>query len=138
MNIGQAELPLFEVENSSLITPPLLRSEQTVVTEEKFIAPLVEVLDVVSTAIPKPDPKVIPKSLRESLDELFPEQQYDEKSIQKAKELLGPIAKESTAEQLKDAVIEIQYLCESWLDDFERTIFKGETLTELLHEKGGR
>ena len=71
-----------------------------------------------------------------SIDDLFPEQRYD-KRIQKAKELLGPLSGAFTADQLKDIVTEIQFLCESWLDDFEQTIFNGLTLKELLHEKGG-
>lgn len=108
-------------------------------TEDKIITPLVEVLQ---EATPKPidvPPQVNKEStsLRQSLDELFPEQRYEEKDIQKAKEILGSLADEITPEQLKGAIIEMQYLAQTWLDDFEREIFNGLTLKEVLHEKGG-
>ena len=57
--------------------------------------------------------------------------------MQKAKELLGKLATEFTPEQLKGTIIEMQYMAESWLDDLEKDIFKGLTLKEVLHEKGG-
>lgn len=111
--------------------------QQLLIREEKIITPLVEVLDSVNPISPPKSTEPVSPTLRQSLDELFPEQQYDEKAIQKAKEILGKTADEFTPEQLRDAVTEIQYLCESWLDDFERHVFQGKTLNELLHEKGG-
>jgi len=114
--------------------------QQLFITEDKYITPLVKILDQVT---PKPietpsQPKEPSKSLSKSLDDLFPEQQYDEKVVQEAKKILGVIADEFTPEQLKDAVTEIQYLASTWLDDFERDAFDGLTLNELLHEKGAR
>lgn len=76
-------------------------------------------------------------SVEEKLNEIFPEQQYEEKNIKRTKEILGEIADEFTYEELKDVIAEVQYLVASWLDDFERRIFNGLTLRELLHEKGG-
>lgn len=112
--------------------------QQLLITNDQIVAPLVEILQEIT---PKPEDKPkstgISTSLRQTLDDLFPEQQYDEKNIQKAKEILGSLAKEFTPEQLQDVVSEIQYLTESWLDEFERKIFSGLTLRELLHEKGG-
>ena len=127
------ELPLFRIENSNLNYPQA--TQTPIVTEEQIITPLTEILN---DAIPTTQPKIISEKLMGSLDDLFPEQQYAEKDIQKAKEILGELTKEFTPDQLKDAVTEIQYLCESWLDDLERQIFKGRTLNELLHEKGYR
>ena len=80
--------------------------------------------------------KVISHKTKTSLDDFFPEQRYDKK-IQKAKEILGPLCNAFTSDQLTDIVTEIQYLCESWLDDYERNVFDGKTLKELLHERGG-
>ena len=77
-------------------------------------------------------------SVVNTLDEMFPEQERYSKEIKVAKQILGEIADEFTPEELKDLVTEIQFLCESWLDDFERTVFDGQTLKELLHDKGGR
>lgn len=77
------------------------------------------------------------KTIKKSLDQLFPEQQYDDKDIQKVKDILGPLATKFSASELRDIVAETQFLVGSWLDDFEREIFNGLTLNELLHEKGG-
>lgn len=130
-----APLSLFELND--------LDSEKKAVNndqiEDKLVTPLAQVFEHIT---PNPENETSVKlsqssDFKKSLDSLFPEQQYDEKNIQKAKEILGKIAENMNAEQLKDAVIEIQFLAESWLDDFERSIFKGLTLQELLHEKGG-
>ncbi len=58
----------------------------------------------------------------------------DEIDIEKAKVILGDIAKKMNDDQLKDTCVEAQYLVESWLDDYERSIFEGKTLRELLGE----
>ena len=76
-------------------------------------------------------------SVEEKLNEIFPEQQYEEKNIKRTKEILGEIADEFTYEELRGVIAEVQYLVASWLDGFERGIFNGLTLRELLHEKGG-
>lgn len=119
------ELPLFSLPSTTTNTD----SDKT--TEEKLIQPLTEVLNAPSNSS-KP-----PENIKKSLDDLFPEQVYEEKQLKKAKEILGNIANEFTSEQLRDAITEIQFLATSWLDDFERGIFDGLTLQELLHEKGG-
>ena len=112
--------------------------QQLLITEEQIITPAIEVLGQVTPKPPDtPQAKEISESLRQSLDNLFPEQQFDEKSVQKAKEILGELTEQLTPDQFKDTVTEMQFLANSWLDDFERKIFKGLTLKELLHEKGG-
>lgn len=114
---GQQGLPLLELDTGM----------------REIIAPAVEILSQVSTSSPvAPVP-----SIRKSLDELFPEQKYEERSLKDAKEILGSLADEFTSQQLKDTVVEIRYLTKCWLNEFERDIFKGKTLRELLHEKGG-
>src|SRR5579872_4281884 len=92
----------------------------------------VEVLKEV-TPVSKPNNKQreVSQSLSESLSDLFPEQQYEEKTIQKAKQILNELADQLSPEELKCATAEIQYLAESWLNDFERQIFNGLTLKEL-------
>jgi hypothetical protein len=114
-----------------------VQSQSLLINKEQIISPLVEVLNTVTQKLPdKARPsKPLSQSINESLENLFPEQTYDGKNIQKAKGILGDLAKSLTTEQLKDAIVEIQFLAESWLDDFEREIFKGITLRELLHEK---
>lgn len=111
--------------------------QQLLITEDQVIVPAVKILEEVSIEPPRAaQPKEVSQSLQESLDNLFPEQHYEEKDIQKAKEILGELSNEFTPEQLKGALIEIEYLAQSWLDDLERDIFKGLTLKEVLHEKG--
>ena len=77
------------------------------------------------------------QSTIQTLDKLFPEQEREEKNIKKAKQILGQLSEQFDDQQLKDLIVEIQFLTDSWLDDFERSIFKGLTLQELFHEKGG-
>lgn len=116
----------------------MLPSEQQLVSENQIITPLVNALDGVT---PKPqgnEPSLNKNpSLEESLDQLFPEQQYEERNLQRAKQILGNTVNKLTQEELKVAMIEIKFLAETWVDDFEREIFDGLTLSELLHENGG-
>lgn len=111
-----------------------LEQQPFLITEEQIIAPLVEVLDKVTPSLSPP--QSLSPSLKESLDQLFPEQQHEDKNIQKAKQILGEKAAEFTTEQFRDLITEVQYLVNTWLDDFERETFNGQTLKELLHEKG--
>ncbi len=113
---------------------------QTFVTKDKFIRPLVEILGEVT---PKPSIEHVPStkpstSLTTSLDALFPEQEYEQKDLQKAKAILGSLSEKFTPQELKDLIVQVQFLTESWLDEFERDIFNGLTLRELLHERGGQ
>ena len=76
------------------------------------------------------------RSTIQTLDKLFPEQEREEKNIKKTKQILGQLSEQFNDQQLKDLIVETQFLTESWLDDFERSIFNGLTLQELFHEKG--
>jgi hypothetical protein len=78
------------------------------------------------------------ESISQTLDQLFPEQGRDDKDIKLAKQILRDLSWELNPEELKVIVSEVQFLCESWLDDFERLVFNGQTLKEFLHEKGGK
>lgn len=110
--------------------------QQLLIREDRIITPLTEVLNTVNpNSFPKPTEAISP-TLVQSLDEMFPEQQVEEKTIQETKKILGATADKLTKEQLKDVITETRFLVETWLDDFERDIFGGVTLNELLHEKG--
>lgn len=108
-----------------------------VITEQQILQPLSSVLEEVT---PKTTsvvlPAISPPSAK-SIQDLFPEQEYEDKAIQRAKEILGASSKSFSKEELRDLVAQVEYLAETWLDDFERDIFKGRTLNELLHERGG-
>ncbi len=80
----------------------------------------------------------IPQTTEQTLDRMFPEQEREEKDLKLAKDALGLIAYELSPEELKTTVLEVEFLTETWLDDFERSIFNGLTLRELLHEKGAK
>lgn len=56
----------------------------------------------------------------------------EQKDIDEAREILGDAAKDLADDQLKDQVVMIQFLIETWMDEFERKIFNGKTLNELL------
>jgi len=75
-----------------------------------------------------------PKTSKELLDNMFPEQKREEKDIRTTKEILDNLTDSLEIDQLKDITTEIQYLATTWLDGFEREIFKGLTLQEFLHE----
>ncbi len=109
--------------------------QQLLITEEQIIGPVFEILEQV-TPTELTRTQEVPQSITQSLDALFPEQRHEEKTIQKAKTTLGNVANEFTAGQLRDVITEVQFLADSWLDDFEREIFRGLTLKELIHEKG--
>ena len=115
-----------------------LQRQSLFISKEQIISPLVAVLNTVTQKSPdKVSPsRPLSQSINESLGNLFPEQKYDEKNIQKTKEMLGKTVNQFSLEQLNDVVAEVQYLTDSWLDDFERKTFGGVTLQELLHEKG--
>lgn len=113
MELQQTELQLFE--------------------EAKIIKPLTEILQETKPAAVSNNQNS--QTLKKSLDELFPEQLSEEKNIKKAKEILGIVSNELTIEQIRDIVTEMQYLVAISLDNFERIIFEGSTLKELLHEK---
>jgi hypothetical protein len=137
-------LPLFSIDNSTN-TPYIPNSEKqaqqvpkVIQEQEQVLIPLTEILDKVAVQPPKniAPSESLPQSISNSLNSLFPEQQYDDKDIQKAKQILGDVANQFSSEELKVVVTEIQYLVSTWIDDFEKEIFDGKTLRELLHEKG--
>jgi hypothetical protein len=109
-----------------------------IVTEQEILLPVAQMID--GSSYKPTQTRVIGTfpSSAQSIQDLFPEQEYEEKSIQLAKKALGALSAEFSSEQLKIVITEVEFLTESWLDEFERRIFKGLTLQELLHEKGGK
>lgn len=69
------------------------------------------------------------------LNKMFPENRTEDKELLKVKQILGEKAAEFTPEQMKELMSKVQYLIESWLNDYERKIFNGQTLHELLSSK---
>jgi len=50
--------------------------------------------------------------------------------IDGTRKILSNVAKDMSDEQIGDIASEVEFLTESWLDQYERTIFDGETLAE--------
>ena len=98
---------------------------------EQFIAPFVQVFDQQANKLKSQ------LSVTEVLDTMFPEQKRQGKDLARVKEALGDLAKEFSEAQLKEIATDVDFLVATWLDDFERTLFDGQTLREVLHEKGG-
>lgn len=75
------------------------------------------------------------KSLIESVHKTTSLPCPSDRDIEKTKRVLGQVASHLTDEELKTVTSEIRFLVESWLDDFERNVFEGKTLRELLCER---
>jgi hypothetical protein len=75
-------------------------------------------------------------ALSYSTNVLDPELQLDPKEEQKARLVLESVAQDYSDDQINEAIAEMKFLAESWLNDFEREVFDGKTLKEMLHDKG--
>lgn len=56
----------------------------------------------------------------------------NEMTIEEARQILGKAAEGMSDEEVQSQMILIKSLTESWLDDYERSIFDGKTLNELV------
>ncbi|MFA5932872.1 MAG: hypothetical protein WCV81_01240 [Microgenomates group bacterium] len=74
-----------------------------------------------------------PQGTYDQINQIFIDQDQREKAILEAREILGDSAKDLTDEQVFDLVNEMQYLVDSWLEEYERKVFDGKTLNELLN-----
>ncbi len=53
-------------------------------------------------------------------------------TLEKARELLGETAKKMTDAEVMDLTVKVEVLARGWMDMYERKIFKGKTVNELL------
>ena len=90
----------------------------------------------------RPDPQrsfinPLPSHRREfetAFGSFYPEPQ-EESKIDKARAILGEIVKDMQDEELANYMTMFEYLIEGWLDQYEREIFNGLTLQEMLRER---
>lgn len=68
------------------------------------------------------------------LHNIFP-QNSDVNNILRTRKLLGKTAENLSDEQIQCIFVEFQFLINSWLDEFERDVFGGKSLKEVLNEK---
>jgi len=68
----------------------------------------------------------------EELNQYFNDQNKEQKITLEAREILGDSAEKLTDEEVYSLVSEVQYLTDCWFEEFERKVFNGKTLTELI------
>ncbi len=62
--------------------------------------------------------------------------EQEDKQQQQVRKILGDLAKDFSSQELKAITTEVQFLVDSWLNSYEKQIFKGLTLQQLLNERG--
>ena len=61
---------------------------------------------------------------------MFPEQTREDKTLQRAEEILG---KNYSTEEAKSLIASFEYLINNWLEEYEKIIFDNKTVKEILH-----
>lgn len=70
-------------------------------------------------------------TLGNALNNIFPEKK-DETNLERARRILGEIASGIPDDELIGGLAQFQSLLDSWFDEFEKNIFDGKTLNNLL------
>lgn len=68
----------------------------------------------------------------EQLNGIFEEQNFQQRRVQEARDILGDSAKDLSDDQVFEMVTNVQFLVDVWEEEFEKEIFGGKTLNELL------
>ncbi len=74
-----------------------------------------------------------PQGVYDQLNQIFSEQDQEGKTVLEAREILGDSAKDLTDAQVYDLVNGVQFLVYSWLEEYEKDVFDGKTLDELIN-----
>lgn len=69
------------------------------------------------------------KSIKSAQQSLFSSSQVDTQNTQEP-------PPDIPLQALQDSVVEIKYLATSWLDEFEKQVFEGKTVDQLLNNRG--
>lgn len=72
--------------------------------------------------------------LENTLNFLFP-QKSEENKVARMRSRLGETARTLSDIQIEKVVAEFQFLIDAWLDEYEKEVFKGITLKEVLNER---
>lgn len=59
----------------------------------------------------------------------------EDNKFMKMRKLLGKAAQGLSDEQIEALTINFQYLVDSWIDEYERKVFNGKLLREVLNEE---
>lgn len=68
-----------------------------------------------------------------TLDSIFPTTQGETKT-QRAKRMLGETTSGMSDGELETHITKFEYLIDCWLDSYEKEVFDGKTLNQLLRE----
>lgn len=93
-----------------------------------------------STQVDKLEPQASSLAINQTnsydkLNQLFGDKAQEHKTILEAREILAKDAEKLSDEQVYNLVNEVQYLVDTWLEEFEKGVFNGKTLNELLNIK---
>jgi len=85
----------------------------------------------VKPSIQSPNPQILTENI---LNSILP-QQTEETKITRIRSILGETAKTLSDEQIRCIATEFQFLIDTWLDEYEKEVFNGMSLKEILNEK---
>lgn len=72
--------------------------------------------------------------IENAINSIFP-QQTEENKIIRTRTLLGKVGKTLPDEQIECINTEYQFMIDTWLDEYEKALFNGTTLQEILNDK---
>ena len=81
------------------------------------------------------NPHEASQGVYDQINNFYSEQNQQEKIVQEAREVLGESSSNLSDEQIYDLVTEMQYLVDTWIEEFEKNVFEGKTLNEVLQCK---
>ena len=99
-------------------------------TQPNFKNPETIRAPIVKPPVAAPNPHT---SIENALNTIFPEK-AEENRTTRTRRLLGETAKTLSDEQIECINAEFQFLIDTWLDEFEKEVFIGKTLKEVLNE----
>lgn len=72
----------------------------------------------------------------DKVNQFFNETDEEKEEINQARQILGEKAKDLNDGQIKDLICNVEYLVDSWIEEFEKSIFEGKTFNEVFQIKG--
>ena len=73
------------------------------------------------------------QSIETAINNIFPLASEENKTM-KLRKALGETAKSLPDEQIETIGTEFQFLIDSWMDEYEKDVFSGHTLKEVLND----
>ena len=73
-------------------------------------------------------------TLENAFKAIFPQNSEQENNVIRTRRILGKTAQTLSDAQIETIVSEFQFLTNAWLDEFEKEIFSGLTLKEVINQ----